>query len=161
MAGASAEDATERRLRILEQELRRAQQEIKELKGQIKQQNAMGQATQKQAEDAQLEAKAATAKAEKGGTVADWVGRTTLFGDVRFRHEGFYNQPHAEGQSVTARNRERIRARVGVKVAFSDEISGTVRERQVNRNGKTVTFLELSGNPTYQKLSAGQPRYHG
>src|ERR1041384_4110558 len=126
-AAAAAETPTEKRLRLLEQQLRKAQEEIEELRGQVKQQKAIGQATQKQAEDAQETAKAASAQTAKATELPDWVKRTTLFGDIRYRHEGFYHQPHTDSQIVTARNRERIRARFGLKVAFSDEISGTVR----------------------------------
>src|SRR5262245_42394524 len=46
------ETPTERRLRLLEEQLKRAQQEIDRLKGEIQQQKAIGQATQKQAEQA-------------------------------------------------------------------------------------------------------------
>src|SRR2546426_6582224 len=111
---AAAEAPSEKRLRLLEEELRKTQEEIRELKSQIQQQHAIGQATQRQAEQAEEQAKAATT-ARKSVEVPEWLTRTTVFGDVRTRHEGFYHQPHPKETVVTARNRERIRARLGVK----------------------------------------------
>src|SRR6185295_15162304 len=57
----------------------------------------------------------------------DFLKRISIFGDLRMRHEGFYHQPARDGTVVTARNRERFRARVGIKATFSDELSTTVR----------------------------------
>src|SRR5713101_6810782 len=110
---AAAETPTEKRLRLLEEKLREAEQEIRELKGQVQQQRAIGQATQKQVEQTAEESKTAAAEAKKGLELPDWTKRTTIFGDVRARHEGFYHQPHKKKQVVTARNRERVRARLG------------------------------------------------
>src|SRR5213594_823274 len=115
---AAAETPTEKRLRLLEEKLRQAEEEIRELKGQVQQQKAIGQATQKQVEQTAEETKTAAAEAKKGVELPDWVKKTTLFGDVRFRHEGFYHQPHLKGAVVTARNRERVRARVGFRLAL-------------------------------------------
>src|SRR6266705_2696143 len=105
------ENPTERRLRVLEEQLRKAQSELRELRD--------------QAQQAAEESKTAAAEAKKGLELPDWVRKTTLFGDVRVRHEGFYHQPHKNGQVVNARNRERLRARLGVRIAFSDELSAT------------------------------------
>jgi len=99
LSRAAAETPTEKRLRVLEEQLRKAQEDIQELKGQIEQQRAAGQATQKQAERAEVEAKTATA-AQKGLEVPEWLKRTTIVGDVRARHEGFYHQPHMATQVV-------------------------------------------------------------
>src|SRR5213593_3261678 len=79
---AAAETPTERRLRLLEEKLHQAEDEIRELKGQIQQQKAIGQATQRQAEQAQEEAKTATAATQKPLEVPDWLKKTTVFGDV-------------------------------------------------------------------------------
>ena len=109
-----AETPTEKRLRQLEETLRKTQDELRELHRQLDQQKAIGQATQKQVEQTAEETKTATAEAKKAVELPDWLKRTTVFGDVRYRHEGFYHQPHKKGTLVTARNRERIRARLGV-----------------------------------------------
>ena len=136
---AAAETPTEKRLRLLQEQLRKAQEEIQELKGQIQQQRAIGQATQRQAEQAREQANTAVA-AQRGLELPEWLKRTTVFGDVRARHEGFYHQPHAKGTpAVTARNRERIRARLGVKVAFSDEVSATIRGASGDPDDPIVT----------------------
>jgi putative porin len=144
--GAFAETSAERRLRNLEEQLRQTQEELKQLRGQIQQERAINQATQKQAEEASINAKTATADAKKAVSLPDWLARTTVFGDVRYRHEGFYHQPHVEGQDVTARNRERVRARLGVRVAFSDELSATIRGASGNINDPISTNETLSGN---------------
>ena len=141
-----AETPVEKRLRVLEQQLRDAQDEIKHLRNQVEQQRAIGQATQKQVEQTAEESKTATAEAKKAVSLPDWLNRTTLFGDVRARHEGFYHQPHAKGAVVTARNRERLRARLGVRVAFSDELSATIRGASGNPDDPISTNETLTGN---------------
>jgi hypothetical protein len=50
-----------------------------------------------------------------------WLDVITPFGDIRTRHEGFYEN------GMQARNRFRLRARIGLTANVSDEISGTVR----------------------------------
>jgi hypothetical protein len=142
---AAAESPTEKRIRLLEEQLRRTQDEIRELKSQIQQQQAIGQATQRQTEQAEEQAKAATT-AQKGVEVPEWLKRTTIFGDVRARHEGFYHQPHAKETVVTARNRERIRARLGVKVTLSDEVSATIRGASGDPGNPISTNDNLTGN---------------
>src|SRR5438445_587296 len=92
------------------------------------------------------ESKAATAEARKAVELPDWLKRTTVFGDVRARHEGFYHQPHKKGTVVTSRNRERIRARLGVRVAFTDELSATIRGASGNPNDPISTNETLTGN---------------
>ena len=147
---ATAETPTERRLRILEEQLKRAQGEIDRLKGEIQQQKAIGQATQKQAESAEEQAKVATAETKKGPQLPEWLGRITPFGDVRLRYEGFFNQPSKEGTKVTARNRERIRFRLGLKAAWTDELSTTVRLATGNVNDPISTNEDL-GNAFTRK----------
>src|ERR1043166_968897 len=63
---AAAETPNEKRLRLLEETLHEAEQEIRELKGQGQQQRAIGQATQRQAEQAEEQAKTASAATQKG-----------------------------------------------------------------------------------------------
>src|SRR5690348_11024254 len=108
-AHASAETAAERRLRVLEETLRQTQEEIRELHRQLDDQKAASRETQMKVDEASTNAKSATAEAKRTATLPDWLARTTVFGDVRYRHEGFYHQPAVKGQGVTARNRERIR----------------------------------------------------
>src|SRR6059058_5312487 len=143
-----AETPTEKRLRQLEETLRKTQDEVQELHRQLDQQKAIGQATQKQVEQTAEESKTATAEAKKAVELPDWLKRTTVFGDVRYRHEGFYHQPHKAKQVIGARNRERIRARLGVKVAFSDEISATIRGATGDPNNPVSYNETLSGGFT-------------
>ena len=143
-----AETPTEKRLRQLEETLRKTQEELQELHRQLDQQKAIGRATQKQVEQTAEETKVATTEAKKGVELPDWLKRTTIFGDVRVRHEGFYHQPQKNGADVTARNRERVRARLGVKVAFSDEISATIRGATGDPNNPVSTNETLTGGFT-------------
>jgi hypothetical protein len=152
-ARASAETAAERRLRVLEETLRQTQEEIRELHHQLDEQKAASRETQKKVDEASTNAKSATTEAKKAASLPDWLARTTVFGDVRYRHEGFYHQPRVNGQDVTARNRERIRARLGVKVAFSDELSATIRGASGNINDPISTNETLTGDFTRKNFN--------
>ncbi|MBI3785614.1 MAG: putative porin [Deltaproteobacteria bacterium] len=50
-----------------------------------------------------------------------WLDRITLFGDLRLRHEGFYQE------DLHARNRFRLRGRLGLTANISEEVSGNFR----------------------------------
>src|SRR5438093_2472759 len=152
-----AETPTEKRLRQLEETLRKTQEELRELHRQLDQQKAIGQATEKQVEQTAEETKTATAEAKKAVELPDWLKRTTIFGDVRVRHEGFYHQPQKNGADVTARNRERVRARLGVKVAFSDEISATIRGATGGPNNPVSTNETLTGGFTRKHFHLDWP----
>src|SRR5439155_14017410 len=145
-AQAFAESAQERRLRVLEETLRKTQEEVQELHRQLDQQKAATQETQKKVDEAATSARTASADAKKAVSLPDWLSRTTVFGDLRYRHEGFYHQPHAKKAVVTARNRERIRARLGVRVALTDELSATIRGASGNINDPISTNETLTGN---------------
>ena len=142
----AAESSAERRLRILEETLRKTPEEVKDLRRQLEQQRAATQETDKKVTEATISAKTASADAKKASSLPDWLNRTTVFGDVRVRHEGFYNQPKTDGQDVTARNRERVRARLGVRVGFGDELSATIRGASGNINDPISTNETLTGN---------------
>src|SRR2546428_5702613 len=145
-AQAFAESAAEQRLRVLEETLRKTQEEVQELHHQLDQQKAASQETQKKVDEAATSARTASPDARKAVSLPDWLSRTTVFGDVRYRHEGFYHQPHAKKAVVTARNRERIRARLGVRVALTDELSATIRGASGNINDPISTNETLTGN---------------
>src|SRR2546427_11175865 len=89
-----------------------------ELHRQLDQQKAATQETQKKVDEAAISARTATADAKKAVSLPEWLGRTTLFGDVRYRHEGFYHHPHAKKAAVTARDPEPIPARLGAPDAL-------------------------------------------
>lgn len=67
----------------------------------------------------------AKAEAKKDVKMPDWLNRTSFFGDIRYRHEGFYHSELAANQPT--RNRERIRARLGLGVNLSEELQGRLR----------------------------------
>jgi hypothetical protein len=151
--GARAETPADRRLRHIEEELEKAQQRIKDLEAEMKQQRAVGMATQRQVEQTDETAKTASANASKAFDIPEVLKKTTIFGDVRYRHEGFYHQPAAQGQDVTARNRERVRARLGVRVALSDEISATIRAATGNPNDPISTNETLTNDFTRKNFN--------
>jgi len=152
-ARAFAETAADRRLRVLEEQLQKTQDELRELRRQLDQQKTATQETQKKVDEAGINARTASADAKKAISLPDWLARTTLFGDVRYRHEGFYHQPHAKDAVVTARNRERARARLGVRVALSDEISATIRGASGNINDPISTNETLTNNFTRKNFN--------
>jgi hypothetical protein len=147
------ETSAERRLRLLEEQLEKTQDEIKELRHELDTQRAIGQAAQKQAADAAQAAETAKSETKKVAKLPDWLDHTTVFGDVRARHEGFYHQPAVNGQDVTARNRERIRARLGVRFAFNDELSATIRGASGNINDPISTNETLTGDFTRKNFN--------
>jgi hypothetical protein len=146
-------ESAEQRLRTLEEMLRRTQEEVKDLRRQVEEQKAASQETQKKVSEASINAKTASADAKKATTLPDWLAKTTLFGDVRYRHEGFYHQPHTKGQVVTARNRERVRARLGVRVSLTDEVSATIRAASGNINDPISHNETLTNNFTRKNFN--------
>src|SRR5262249_6927806 len=111
------------------------------------------QATAKEAQEAQETAKAASDATKKTASLPDWISKTTVFGDVRYRHEGLYNQPQQKGADLTARNRERVRARLGVKFALNDELSATIRGASGNINDPISTNETLTGDFTRKNFN--------
>ncbi len=68
----------------------------------------------------------------------DWLSRVSLFGDIRLRHEGFYQD------GVTSRNQERFRLRLGARIQISDELEGGLRlvsgdPNNIISNNQTMT----------------------
>jgi hypothetical protein len=146
LAGSSQGQAAmsaDQRIRILEQALRRQQEEIQQLRQELHQQKAIGQATSKQAEQADQKATEIQA-AQKASPGAKWADKISLFGDGRIRFEGFYNQPSTPGGSpVVARNRVRLRFRLGATYRYSDELAATIRLVSGNPNDP------ISSNQTF------------
>jgi hypothetical protein len=106
--------------------------------------------------------KAAAAETEKASILAKlpkWLNYITLFGDVRGRYESFFQN------DLTARNRFRVRGRIGLVASPSDEISGTVRlatgdpNNPVTRNqtfDKTFTQKPINLDEAYLTLKPGK-----
>ena len=68
----------------------------------------------------------------------DWLNRFSFFGDIRVRHEGFYQD------RVDARNRHRLRLRFGARLQISDELEAGVRvvtgdPNEIVANNQTLT----------------------
>jgi len=141
----AADTSAERRLRQLEQQLQRTQDEMRQLRREIEQQKAVTRASQDQVQKASDNADVAKTKASK---VPDWLSYFTPFGDMRFRYEGFFNQPRLANQDVTALNRLRIRARIGTRFSYGDEVAATFRLASGNINDPISTNQTLTGNFT-------------
>lgn len=151
-----AESSAERRMRALEETVRKATEEMQQLRKELDQQKAIGAATQKQAEVAEEKAKTVE-KAQAGGVdLPSWLKKVTLFGDVRLRHEGFYNQQHANGDLIGARNRERVRARLGAKITYSDELSATIRLATGDPDDPISTNESLTGSFNRKHINLDQ-----
>jgi hypothetical protein len=145
---------TERRLRALEQALHDAQAEIQRLRAEVREQQRTGAVQAEAARTAQAEqTRQLTEEVKKSVSLPDWLKRVALFGDLRLRHEGFYHQPSATGTTVTARNRERFRARVGLKATLSDELSATVRIATGNANDPISTNQTFDNNFTPKSIN--------
>ncbi len=137
---ARAESSAERRLQALEEMIQKQAAEIQNLRRELQEQKTSARLTQQKAERADEKA---TAIETVQKTLPKWLEKMTLFGDIRVRHEGFYNQPHGDGETVHARNRERFRARVGLTFKYSDELQATIRLATGNPNdpiSTNVTF---------------------
>jgi hypothetical protein len=80
----------------------------------------------------------------------DWLSRLSFSGDMRARWEGFY-QENGDGINSRARNRERIRLRLGVKYKISDEIEGGLRLVSGDPNDP------ISSNQTMDNLFTKKP----
>lgn len=76
-----------------------------------------------------------------------WLDMLTPFGDIRFRDEGFYQE------DKTARNRFRLRARIGLNANVSDEISGTIRLATGNPNDPISTNQTLDSTFTRKSIN--------
>jgi hypothetical protein len=68
----------------------------------------------------------------------DWLNRLSFFGDIRVRHEGFYQN------GLEARNRQRLRLRFGARLTVSDEVEGNLRlasgnPNEITSNNQTMT----------------------
>jgi len=133
---AHADTDQERRLRQLEQQLLRTQEQMKQLQADMEKQKAQARTTEEQVQHAADTADLAKAKTSK---MPDWLNSFTPFGDVRIRTEGFYHQPHLEDQVVTGNTRERVRARLGLRANYSDEVGATVRIATGNINDPIST----------------------
>lgn len=152
-----AESSAERRIRVLEDTLRQATDEIKQLRKEVQQQKAVGAATSQQASQAEEKAKAVETATKSAIDLPGWLKKVTLFGDVRLRHEGFYHQPHNDGDLIGARNRERLRVRLGAKIVYSDELSATIRIATGDPSDPISTNETLNGsfNPKHINLDQG------
>ncbi len=76
-----------------------------------------------------------------------WLEMLTPFGDLRLRDEGFYQD------ELQARNRFRLRARLGLTATPSDEVSATVRLATGNPNDPISNNQTLDGTFTRKSIN--------
>lgn len=76
-----------------------------------------------------------------------WLDMITLFGDVRTREEGFYEN------NFHARNRFRLRARVGLTANVTDEVAATVRLTSGDPNDPISTNQTFSNTFTRKPIN--------
>lgn len=111
-----------------------------------------GVITQDELKQAREEEKQKPAETSKlgGVTIPEWINMITPFGDIRTRWEGFYEK------DMNARNRFRIRARPGLKVKVSDELSGAVRLATGDSNDPISTNQTFSNTFTRKSINFDQ-----
>jgi hypothetical protein len=144
---ALAETSAERRLRIREETVKQQPEEIRALRQELKEKPAPVATTPTgEGKPPSKETTEAKAEGAKGFEIPKWLEKVTLFGDVRIRHEGFYHRPaETGGDPVHDRNRERFRARIGLKYTFSDELSATIRLATGNPDDPISTNETFTG----------------
>jgi len=122
-----------------------------------------GLITRQDLEQARQEEKQKTAAAEARQGAAtklpDWLDHITPFGDIRTRWEGFY------ANDLHARNRFRVRARVGLKAKITDEVGGGLRLATGDLNdpistnqtlGQTFTRKPINLDQAYLTIAPGK-----
>ncbi len=97
-------------------------------------------------EDAGVETKAKDTIAAK---LPAWTSMITPFGDLRLREEGFYG-------TQSARNRFRLRARLGLTVAPNDELATTIRLASGNPDDPLSTNQSFERTFTRKPISLDQ-----
>jgi len=79
-----------------------------------------------------------------------WLDMNQPFGDLRVRHEGFYED------GLDARNRFRFRARVGLNITPSDEVSATFRLASGDPNDPISANQTFNGTFTKKSVNFDQ-----
>jgi hypothetical protein len=93
----------------------------------------------------------AQTEVKKAIRLPDWLSRTSLFGDIRFRYEGIYNADIAANNPD--RNRERVRLRFGLGVDVSEELQGKIRLVSGDPNDPISTNQTLTDLFTRKPIS--------
>jgi len=106
-------------------------------------------------DEAQEQEKKAIQKAAEEGKskLPDWLNRTSLFGDIRFRYEGIFNAKLTNVLDNPDRNRVRIRARLGVGIDATEEVQGRLRLATGDANDPISTNQTLTDDFTRKPVS--------
>lgn len=98
-------------------------------------------------EEKQKTAAEASQRETLAAKVPKWLDRLTPFGDLRLRDEGFYQQ------DLHARDRFRLRGRIGLLANVADEISGTLRLATGNSDNPISTNQTLGDTFTSKTIN--------
>lgn len=125
-AAASTSNAGElaqirQQLQSLIQRVDKLEQENTQLKSENDNLKAQGDSLKAETKDLRKDAATVSADAAKVKG-ADWTGRVTLKGDMRYRHEEISDDTLAGGVTVADRARDRVRARLAVEAKATDNI---------------------------------------
>ena len=157
VAPAAAKMTAEQRIEQLERALKAAQDEIQDLKREVRSNQQAQEATQQQVQQATQQAAEATKSASAIDTlqkrIPSWLERISLFGDLRIRHDGFYHMDVPHGTYAVARNRERFRARIGLRYTYSDELSATLRLASGDPNDPISTNQTFANGFTRKNIN--------
>ena len=140
---ACADESTEARLRKLEATLAAVQQELAALKAEQSAQksNPAPVAYEKQLDD--MVAKAIDERAAEMGSAPSWLQDMEFFGDFRYRHEQINDTGESSSISGQQRDRNRIRARIGLKATINDEFDTIFRLASGSSDTPTSTNQTL------------------
>lgn len=152
---AIADEKTDARIEKLEAALQSLQSELAEIKADRRPRVRMvaGGNKQPQVNQSQIDHMVSKAldqrKTDLGGTPA-WVQNIKLFGDLRYRHEQINDTSSSE-----QRDRNRIRARIGLKARINNEVDAIFRIATGSSDTPTSTNQTL-GDPGNGSFSSKQ-----
>jgi type II secretory pathway pseudopilin PulG len=141
-----AADATDARIERLEAAVQALQAELNALKAERARDAKRPVAVDQKKVDSMVSKAIESKKAEITGTPS-WVSNITPFGDFRYRHETLDNTSGSSNDDtlVNERRRNRIRARLGLKVKINEEWDTTFRIASGSSDTPTSTNQTLDG----------------
>ena len=145
---ANADERTDARIEKLEDTLKALQSELSELKTEQSTQPAKTSGSLSQSQIDQMVTKAIDLRTADLGGTPEWVQNIKLFGDFRYRHEQINNDADSE-----QRDRNRIRARIGLKARINDEFDAIFRLASGSSDTPTSTNQSL-GDETRDSFSS-------
>jgi hypothetical protein len=147
-APAAAEDQTEARLRKLEASLQALQAELAALKAErAAALNAAAAPSEYKVHIDRMVEEAVNEKVSKAGDAPSWAQNVQLFGDFRYRHEQTNDTSGSE-----QRDRNRIRARLGLKATVNEEVDAIFRIATGSSETPTASNQSLDDSFSSKKI---------